>query len=96
MSADYEQKRDEVLAVFSTKSDSNSITLTWTNKDVIAEAKQAIDQLVQDEVRKARINEVVRMPNTGYLGSDGIRREPNEQYKINRVLELTNKSNREK
>lgn len=46
------------------------------------------EKAVKQYAAKERLNEVRRMPNSAYIGHGGIRRELNEQYKMDRTREL--------
>ncbi len=41
---------DEILSQFSQQNDGKSITLTWTNKDVVSEAKDQLYQLIKEVI----------------------------------------------
>jgi hypothetical protein len=47
------------------------------------------DGAVANQVREARLDEVNRIPNPAYIDSaTGLRQEPNQQYKIDRLAQL--------
>lgn len=44
--------------------------------------------LINQKEKEARIDEVERVPSIGLLGSDGIRKDPNLFWKVDRIKQL--------
>jgi hypothetical protein len=57
---------DEIFSKFSQTDDSGSVTLTWTNRDVIEEAKAALQTYIEQEVVKGRIDELYRIKDAEF------------------------------